>query len=70
MTPGDLFTWRDEAEAAKAVEAAEAERAAALRKAKVAPHGQVETRRQRLQAATQAALAAEVARDRILRDLR
>lgn len=69
MTPGDLFTWRDEAEAARAVEAAEAARLAAERKARYAPHGQVQTRRQRLQEATAAALAAEVELTRIRRDL-
>jgi len=65
----DLFTWSDEADAAKAVEEAEEARLAALRKARCAPHGEVQTRRQRLQQATAAALAAEVELRRIQRDL-
>ncbi|MDZ4370212.1 MAG: hypothetical protein U1C74_02165 [Phenylobacterium sp.] len=70
MSRCDLFSWSDEAEAAKAVEAAEAERLAALKKALYAPHGEVQTRRQRVQAATAAALAAEIELARIQRALR
>lgn len=65
MCPADLFTWREEADAAKAVAAAEAARAAAERKARIAPHGEVRNRRARLEAATLAALQAEVRLERL-----
>lgn len=65
MTPHDLFTWHAEAEAAEAVAQAEAERAAAERSARYAPHGEILTRRARLQAATHAALRAEVTLKRL-----
>jgi hypothetical protein len=61
----DLFHWRDEADAAEAVERAEAARAQALRRAHFAPHGTVAERRRRAQEATAAALAAEVRAARI-----
>jgi hypothetical protein len=65
MSAQDLFTWRDEADAAQRVAEAEEARAAALRKARCAPHGEVQNRRQRLQDATLQALAAEIALQRI-----
>lgn len=57
----DLFTWREEADAAAKVAAAEAARAAAQRKAAFAPIGTKREREARLQAATVEALRAEVA---------
>lgn len=60
MTPADLFTWREEVEAAQRVAQAEAERASAERSCRYAPHGQVRARQARLQAATAEALAAEI----------
>ncbi len=66
----DLFTWREEAEAAAEVAKAEEARALAERKLHCAPHGAVEARRRRLQAATMEALAAEVRLQRIRREAR
>lgn len=65
MTGADLFTWRDEVEAAAHVRAAEEARAAAERAARFAPHGQVQARRERLKEATAAALRAEVELNKI-----
>lgn len=65
MCARDLFGWRDEADAAAQVAAAEAARAEAERKARVAPHGQVQTRQARLIAATHEALKAELALSRV-----
>lgn len=70
MTTHDLFTRAEEDDAARAAAAAEAARQAAYAKAKCAPHGQLEIRRQRLQEATLSALQAEVELLRIKRDLR
>ncbi|WP_331540385.1 hypothetical protein [Phenylobacterium sp.] len=61
----DLFTWREEADAAKRVAQAEEARAAAERARRYAPHGEVRARQARLEAATRAALAAEVELARI-----
>lgn len=65
MSPADLFTWREEAEAAEKVAQAEALRAHAERSCRYAPHGQIRARRARLQAATAEALAAEIALQRL-----
>ncbi|WP_374569665.1 hypothetical protein [Phenylobacterium sp.] len=70
MSPADLFTWREEADAAQAVAAAEALRALAERKRRVAPHGEVRNRQARLEAATAAALRAEVELERVQREER
>lgn len=70
MPRDDLFTWRDEDDAAAAVRAAEEARATAARKARVAPHGAVQARRDRLREATHQALLAEVALARVQRGLR
>jgi hypothetical protein len=70
MARHDLFTWSDEAEAAKAVAAAEAAREEAARRARFAPHGEVAIRRARLAQATHAALEAEALLARIQRGLR
>ncbi len=56
----DLFTWREEAEAAKRAQEAEEARAAALRRYRIAPRGAVRTREARLAEATRHALEAEV----------
>jgi hypothetical protein len=61
----DLFNWREEADAAERVAQAEAERAAAERARRYAPHGKVRTRQARLEAATMAALQAELRLARI-----
>jgi len=63
----DLFTWRDESEAAQRVAQAEAARAEAERRVRCAPHGEVQVRRERLAQATREALAAETALARIQR---
>jgi hypothetical protein len=60
MTAPDLFTWQAEAEAAERVARAEAERAAAERARRYAPHGEVNRRQEKLKAATIAALQAEL----------
>ena len=60
MSAVDLFAWRDEADAAKEVAAAEDARAEAERARRCAPHGQVRIRQQRLEEATLAALQAEL----------
>ena len=65
MSPADLFTWREEAEAAAKVAAAEAERAQAARSRRYAPHGEIRTRQARLEAATAEALRAEIALTRL-----
>lgn len=70
MSRFDLFTWSDEAEAAAELAKAEEARALAARKAKVAPHGEVQARRAKLQAATHQQLAAELELARIQRGLR
>jgi len=67
MTMTDLFTWRDEADAAERVAQAEAERQAAERARRYAPHGEVGRRQAKLQAATLAALQAEVELARVQR---
>lgn len=67
MSAPDLFSWRDEAEAAKAVAAAESARLAAERKLRIAPHGEVRSRQARLQAATAEALKAEIRLERLQR---
>lgn len=60
MTPQDLFSWRDEADAAERAAQAEAARVEAQRAVLRAPHGKVQTRRAQLEEATRAALEAEV----------
>lgn len=65
MCPRDLFGWRDEADAAAQVAAAEAARAEAERKARVAPYSQMRSRQARLIAATHEALKAELALRRL-----
>lgn len=67
MSGADLFTWRDEADAAERVAELEAQRAAARRARSFAPHGQVRTREEKLQAATLDALRAEVELARLRR---
>lgn len=57
----DLFTWREEADAAAVVVQAEEVRAAAMRAVQYAPHGQLRARQARLQEATNAWLRAVVA---------
>lgn len=61
MTPADLFGWQQEAEAKAALEAAEADRRVALRRALYAPRGEVKTRAQRAKDATTEALRAGLA---------
>lgn len=58
MTKADLFTWREEADAAAQVVAAEAARAAAEQKARFAPKGTKQQREAHLRAATIASLLA------------
>lgn len=70
MSRFDLFTWRDEAEAAADLQQAEEARALAARKARVAPHGEMQTRRQRLKEATHAQLAAELVLRRVQEGLK
>jgi hypothetical protein len=65
MSAQDLFTWRDEADAAARVVEAEEARVAAERAARFAPHGHVLERREKLRLATLAALAAELELKRI-----
>jgi hypothetical protein len=55
----DLFTWREEAEAAQRVAEAQAARVRACEARRLAPHGEVRIRQQRLEEATLAALQAE-----------
>lgn len=70
MSRFDLFTWSDEAEAAAELAQAEEAYALAERKARVAPHGEIQTRRARLQQATHQLLAAELQLARIQRGLK
>jgi hypothetical protein len=66
MTGGaDLFSWRDEADAAAAAAAAEAARGQAERRARFAPRGTKVHREAVLRAATHDALRAEVALSRL-----
>ncbi|CAN5611834.1 hypothetical protein BH10PSE5_BH10PSE5_01440 [soil metagenome] len=65
MSGPDLFGWSEEEDAQARVQAFKAARAQAADKVKVAPHGQVEARRQRLQALTLEALRADLALDRL-----
>ena len=58
MAKADLFTWREEADAAAQVVAAEEARAAAEQKARFAPKGTKQERDARLRAATIASLQA------------
>lgn len=58
MAKADLFTWREEADAAAEVVAAEAARAAAEQKARFAPKGTKQQRDAQLRAATIASLRA------------
>ncbi len=67
MSAPDLFTWREEAEAAAAVREAEAVRAQAALKAKYPPHGSAQARRAELARATREALLAEVELQRVHR---
>ncbi len=68
MSAEDLFSWREEADAAAVVAQAEEVRAQAQRALHYAPHGQVRTRQARLQAATAEALRAELELARIQRE--
>lgn len=70
MSRCDLFTWSDEAEAAKAAAEAEEARALAVKKALCAPHGALQARRALARQATLQALQAEVELARIQRSLR
>lgn len=70
MSRFDLFTWSDEAEAAAELAQAEEARALAARKARCAPHGEIQTRRARLQEALHAQLAAELVLKRIQEGLK
>lgn len=67
MSGSDLFSWREEADAAAAVAAAEGARAEAERRAHYAPRGTKAQREAQLRAATIEALRAEVALDRVKR---
>jgi hypothetical protein len=64
----DLFTWRDEADAAECVAQAEAARQAAERARRYAPHGEVGRRQRRLEEATITALRAELELIRLRRE--
>ena len=64
MTGSDLFTWREEADAAAAVAAAKAARAEAERRVRFAPRGTKVEREATLRAATLNALRADIALER------
>ena len=64
MSGSDLFTWREEADAAAAVAAAKAARAEAERKMRFAPRGTKVEREAGLRAATLDALRADLALQR------
>ncbi len=67
MTPAgaqsavDLFAWPEVASARAAAEAAEVNRSMAERRLRHAPHGEISSRREAFQAATEDALRAEAA---------
>lgn len=67
MAIDDLFAWRDQADAAAAVTAAEDDRAAALKRYRFAPRGTVRDREQRALEATAEALRAEISLDQVRR---
>lgn len=64
MTGSDLFSWREEADAAAAADAAKAARAQAELKVRFAPRGTKVEREALLRAATLNALRADIALER------
>jgi RPA family protein len=65
----DLLSWPAIHEAELRAEAAEAARASAHRRWRLAPHGEIENRLKAFKEASQAALAAEVALQQLREDL-
>ena len=67
MAGSDLFSWREEADAAAAVAAAKRARAEAERRAHYAPKGTKAEREAQLRTATIEALKADLALERVKR---